>query len=141
MKQSCMSGSFASKYSNRTKRNARQGCPDGAQTPRGLDRRRVPCKGAYMEAKEQKKPYQQGDFRLTGEAASWKAGPVIYYATNCLLTSQTATKPNPLPLARRATSPATRNGTHHTEGHRIARLQRLLDLLYLVYIANRHPID
>jgi len=25
-----------------------------AQTPRGLDRRRIPCKGAYMEAKEQK---------------------------------------------------------------------------------------
>ena len=39
--------------------SARQGYPDGAQTPRGLDRRRVSCRGAEMEVKEKKKPNQK----------------------------------------------------------------------------------
>ena len=39
--------------------SARQGYPDGAQTPRGLDRRRVSCRGADMEVKEKKKPNQK----------------------------------------------------------------------------------
>ncbi len=53
MKQSCMSGFFASMVSksHETQRPSRL---PFAQNPRGLDRRHVPCKGAYMEAKEQK---------------------------------------------------------------------------------------
>jgi len=39
--------------------SVRQGYPDGAQTPRGLDRRRVSRRGADMEAKEKKKPNQK----------------------------------------------------------------------------------
>ena len=53
--------------------SARQGYPDGAQTPRGLDRRLASCRGTNMAAKEKKKPNQKGNFRFTEAAASWKA--------------------------------------------------------------------